>query len=456
VFENGYPPGAVAELVGMSGNSGLQADFVTAGLWRARLEMVNNPHSNNPETIESYVGSLGNATVGSREAAQAVIRFAEDNGMGFDEEALQNPGVESLRWILQQFHDADQLMADGDSRRSFINFLEAAVLGSGPELSTRESAELFFAITGASTDDTGLLEADGVGGQSNPRATELTAQLFQQNYDGWIASPELRLHGYGQIYENGPPDTPLEGVDLNGSFRTFFDEALLRPEEAGDYRADLFSFVIGKAFEAMSPDSAFVQAAGGVEAAATLAGNLIGQISGAEVDAIRGYAADAASEERMRERAWTMLTVVSIAGSGAGFAAREGVTMTAKIVIAALVETGKSGGRIVADELIDQDVDPYTAEMIADYVNNGDIAANAFEKSEMFKDLAEAGVGEDRLRAFNDWLITSIGDEDFTLGKAIRDSLPVLTNDLPDDLGQVLDVYAANFGAAFDRQERAN
>jgi hypothetical protein len=456
--QEGFARTTMSELVALSGNEKLQADFVTAGLYRGNVAMVGNTseYGYGQQSGQAMIQSLAPATAGSRDAAQAVVRFAENNRVGDSKDELQNKGVDSLRWILETFNGGfGTTNAQGDYQSGFITFLDAAVNGSGVSgLSDRESAELFFAIAGASTDGTGLLETDGPSGKSDPRATELTSQLYQTYFDRWMASPELRMQYEGQIAENGAAGTPLEGVDINGAFRTFFNEALLDPNEAGDYRAGLQQFMMGKVFEAMDPDSAFSKAVG-PDAAAMLAGNLVGQLEGAEVDALRAFGAEAAADERTKERLLTMMFVVGVASGGAGWAVTAGST-AAKVLIAALVEAGKSGSRIAAEELVTQGVDEKTAEMVAGYANGDITLAEAFKGSSLFSDLADAGLSDEKLQAFEGWISTSVGDADFTLGEVIADGLAVLRSDVSPELSDRLTSFDGFFDDGLERQRQEN
>jgi hypothetical protein len=450
--QEGYARSTMSELVAMSGNDKLQADFVTAGLYRGNFEIVTDPSSHfGAARGRAMIESLAPATAGSRDAAQAVIRFAENNRIGDTKDELQNEGVDSLRWILETLKGYTVTNSSGDYQSGYITYLEAAMYGSGAaSLGTRESAELFLAISGASTEGTGLLEVDGPGGRSNPRATQLTSELFQTYFDRWMASPELGLTVGGNILDVGAAGTPFEGVEINKAFRNFFGEALLDSNEAGDYRDKLLSFVTTKVFEGMDPDSALSKALG-PDSAAQLSGNLVGQLEGAQVDLSKIFAADAESQKRL----YSLLLVVSLAAGGAGV----GTTLTAasaKVILAAIAATAGTGGNIGVQELVARGVDQRTAEVIAGYANGDRTMADVFKDSAVFRQFEAAGLSEAKVQDFERMLSSSISNPDKTLAEVLTDGIAILDNETSGATRTRFRNFFSQFNQGLEYQRREN
>jgi hypothetical protein len=451
--QEGYARTSLSELVGMSGNDKLQADFVTAGLYRGNLEIVSDPMGHfGAARGRAVIESMVPAIAGSRDAAQAVIRFAETNSIGDTKDELQKPGVDSLRWILETFNGGFPVTtASGDYQSGYVTFLEAAMYGSGASsLGTRESAELFLAISGASLDGTGLLETDGPGGKSDPRATQLTSELFQTYFDSWMASPELGLTVGGNILDVGAAGTPFEGVEINKAFRNFFSEALLDSNEAGDYRNKLLSFVTTKVFEGMDPNSALSQAMG-PDSAAQLSGNLVGQLEGAQVDLSRMFAADAESQKRL----YSLLLVVSLAAGGAGVGTALTAT-SAKVIFAAIAASAGSGGNIGVQDLVARGVDQRTAEVIAGYANGDRTMADVFQDSAVFRQFEAAGLSEAKVQDFDRMLSSSIGNPEKTLAEVLTDGIAILDNETSGATRTRFENFFGQFNQGLEYQRREN
>jgi hypothetical protein len=112
--QEGYSRTAMSELVAQSGNDALKADFVTAGLYRGDLAILDdNGYGFSSQHGRALIESLAPVTDGSSAAVDAAIRFAESNRIGDSKDDLHNAGVESLRWIAQALESGGDESAPG-------------------------------------------------------------------------------------------------------------------------------------------------------------------------------------------------------------------------------------------------------------------------------------------------------------------------------------------------------
>ncbi len=443
------PSTLLPEIVGLTGNEQLQADFVSAGLYRA-LANYNAQDSTAPiywGPTAALVQSLGPATRDSEKAAQAVIDFAER----FDVPFTSDPGVRgpgSLRAILELFGQSGSNNAKGQTESGFITFMQAAT-GADGRLSNRQSLTLFLAVAGDSTDGVGLIEADGPGGSHDTAGTALTAQLFEQYFARWAADDSLGLVSEGNILHTGVPGSPYAGIDFNRAFQTFVKEALLDPNEDGAYREQLLGFMAGTVFSTFDPNSPLSRALG-PDAAATLAGNLLGLLETSQV-ALYGDLRDASDQQ---QRLLTLLAVVSVAAGGAGLAA-QATTTFGRVVVAALVEAGKSGGRITAEVLAAQGLDKDTAAVVAGYANGDKTITDVFKQAAVFRALEAVGLGEKKLLAFVQNIQSTLGHGGYTLAEAIVDAINILDNDLPQAIKDRLANIQKQIEQGIEHQRKA-
>jgi len=438
----------LSRIVGGTGNDALQADFVRSGLYQA---MENEQAMAGQAAIDwgpvaSMIEAMAPATRGSGAAAEEVIRFAEQFDMPFGSGGAKGP--EALRTILELFRMTDSPRADGASENGVITFLDAAVSAQGG-LGNQQSLTLFLAMAGASTDGTGLLEMDGPGGSSNPAATALTSQLFQQYFERWAADPALKLVIGGDIAHTGVETSPYPGFDFNGAFQNFFKEALLDPNEDGAYRSELLGFVTDTVFRAFDPGSTLVQTLG-TDHAATLAGNLLGLLETSQVSLY----GDLRSATEQQQRLLTLLSVVSVAAGGAGLATLATGTL-AKVIVAGLIEAAKSGGRITVEALAAQGIDGELAQVVAGYANGDLTITQAFADSALFQQLEAAGLGAEELQAFGDHVQSTIGHGGYTLAEAITDAINILDNDVPASVKDRLAEIQRQMQQGIEHQRKA-
>ena len=429
----------LAQIVGATGNDALQADFVRSGLYQA---MENEQAMDGQAPIEwgptaAMIEAMAPATRGSGAAAEEVIRFAEQFDMPFGSGGAKGP--EALRTILELF---------GSTGNGVITFLDAAVSAQGG-LGNQQSLTLFLAMAGASTDGTGLLEMDGPGGKSDPAATALTSQLFQQYFERWAADPALKLVIGGDIAHTGIETSPYPGFDFNGAFQNFFKEALLDPNEDGAYRAELLGFVTDTVFRAFDPASTLVRSLG-ADDAATLAGNLLGLLETAQVSLY----GDLRSSTEQQQRLLTLLSVVSVAAGGAGLATLATGTL-AKVIVAGLIEAAKSGGRITVEALAAQGIDRELAGVVAGYANGDLTITQAFADSALFQQLQAAGLQVEELQAFADHVQSTIGHGGYTLAEAITDAINILDNDVPASVKDRLAEIQRQMQQGIEHQRKA-
>jgi LysM domain len=380
---HGYQPASsgISGLVAETGNDRLQTQFVTSGLYRAK-NVIDRPapppgdlsyatgYDYETYGAGDFLASLGGATEGSSQAAAAVINFAHANSL-----AHHARGVESLRTILYTF--SQDRASDG---QSYLTFLEAAVpadlqlYGSmtAPQrpLTDEQSMTLFLAISGASTDRTGLIEIDDANG--NPLATELTARLFQNYYDRWIDPQRLNIAGDGTF---GMGSGRYEGINVQAAFQNFFQEAMIDREEAGAYRDGLTRFVVDRVFQGYDAGSDMARLWGSPTLAAAHSGTLLRLMGLAELDVLKDLADASAADKRLL----TLAVGAFAAIPGAFTGGIPGAVTTSKVGQALMSYfIGKANGSIqssLVDYLAASGVDAEAAQQINNYVANGDPAA---------------------------------------------------------------------------------
>jgi hypothetical protein len=426
-LSDGLPQGAnpdtgLAAIIGRTGNDALQAQFVRSGLYIANANAASNARGGIPGPSYYLAASLAPAVQDSALAAQEVIRFAETNDVSFSSSSWDpiDRGANALATILETFQTVGTDRPDGQSENAFITFMRAANSGA---IGDQQAFTLFLAVSSRE----GLIQADGIGGKSNPEATALTAQLFERYYDRWIDPNGLNITELGSLPADGVSGKfggLYDGFDIGGSFTRFFKEALIDKNERGDYRAGLTAFVLERIFQAYGTNTPLATLFGSSGQAAANSASLLDLLGNAEGDLLKDLAS--ASAENKKIISFLIgggFAVLGAAGGPAGSAAGASAGQ-------ALVKymMGKAQGEItegLASYLSKQGIDADQIRAIQNYLGNPAAVAQALQAN-----LGDTTLSPQQLTAFINTFESHLAGDG--TAKALETALETLNNDFGD------------------------
>lgn len=417
-LSDGLLPGAnidtdLAELVGRTGDDALQAQFVRSGLYIA----ASNARGNAMEPSYYLTASLAPAVRDAPLAAQEVIRFAEAVDVPFGS-GPGGRGPHSLATVLESFQLAGTDLPNGERENGFITFMRAASSGA---VGDPQAFTLFLAVSS----NEHLIEADGVGGKSNPEATALTARLFERHYDRWIDPNGMNITALGTLPASGISSKfggLYDGFDIGGAFTRFFQEALIDRHEKGDYRASVTAFVLDRIFQAYGTHTPQATLLGGSGAAAAHSASLLNLLGRAEGDVLQGLAAASAENQQIVSflvgGGFAVLGAYTGGPAGAAAGGKAGQALIDYMI-------GKAEGSItenLSSYLAAQGVDRAQIRAIQQYLGNPAAVAQALQAN-----LGGTVLSAEQLSAFIDTFESHLGQHG--TAKALEQALEVLDND---------------------------